>query len=100
MTKRLSSTISATSAPPTAPLDDTDRALLSALAEDARLPVSELARGVGLSAPATADRLRRLEASGVIERFTVRIDRARSGIRCRRSSGSSRCPASCIWSKR
>jgi Lrp/AsnC family leucine-responsive transcriptional regulator len=80
MAKRLGSPTSSTSAtsaaplPPPAPLDDTDRALLSALAEDARQPVSELARSVGLSAPATADRLRRLEAAGVIERFTVRID--------------------------
>ena len=77
MTKRLSSAASATSlapAQPAAPLDDTDRALLSALADDARQPVSELARSVGLSAPATADRLRRLEASGVIGRFTVQID--------------------------
>jgi Lrp/AsnC family transcriptional regulator, leucine-responsive regulatory protein len=75
MTKRLSSaSASSTPAQPAAPLDDTDRALLSALADDARQPVSELARGVGLSPPATADRLRRLEASGVIGRFTVQID--------------------------
>ena len=56
------------------PLDDTDRALLAALAEDARQPVSELARRVGLSAPSTADRLRRLDTQGVIERFTVQLD--------------------------
>jgi Lrp/AsnC family transcriptional regulator, leucine-responsive regulatory protein len=62
----------ATSAP--AALDETDRELLSALAEDSRLAVSELARQVGLSAPSTAERLRRLESLGVIERFTVQID--------------------------
>ncbi|MDQ0621437.1 Lrp/AsnC family transcriptional regulator [Paraburkholderia sp. SIMBA_055] len=56
------------------PLDETDRALLAALAEDARRPVSELARLVGLSAPSTAERIRRLEAQGVIERFTVQLD--------------------------
>ena len=55
-------------------LDDTDRALLAALAQDARQPVSELARVVGLSAPSTAERVRRLEAQGVIERFTVQIE--------------------------
>ncbi|WP_027211619.1 Lrp/AsnC family transcriptional regulator [Burkholderia sp. WSM2232] len=54
-------------------LDETDRALLAALAEDARRPVSELARLVGLSAPSTAERIRRLEAQGVIERFTVQL---------------------------
>ncbi|QCP48000.1 Lrp/AsnC family transcriptional regulator [Trinickia violacea] len=62
--------------PSTAPatLDETDRELLSALAEDSRIAVSELARQVGLSAPSTAERLRRLETLGVIERFTVQID--------------------------
>jgi Lrp/AsnC family leucine-responsive transcriptional regulator len=57
-----------------AALDDTDRALLRLLAEDARTPVADLAREVGLSAPSTAERLRRLEAQGVIERYTVQID--------------------------
>ncbi|KGS01687.1 iclR helix-turn-helix domain protein [Burkholderia sp. ABCPW 111] len=55
-------------------LDVIDRELLRALADDARQPVSELARRVGLSAPSTADRLRRLEAQGVIARFTVELD--------------------------
>ncbi|MBT2791911.1 Lrp/AsnC family transcriptional regulator [Paraburkholderia strydomiana] len=67
MTKRLAQ-------PAPAALDETDRALLAALAEDARRPVSELARLVGLSAPSTAERIRRLEAQGVIERFTVQLD--------------------------
>jgi Lrp/AsnC family transcriptional regulator, leucine-responsive regulatory protein len=58
---------------PTA-LDDTDRALLAALAEDARQPVSELAKRIGLSAPSTTDRIRRLEAQGVIAGFTVELD--------------------------
>ena len=39
-----------------APLDDVDRALLAALAEDSRAPVSELAKRVGLSAPSTSER--------------------------------------------
>lgn len=60
--------------PAPAALDETDRALLAALAEDARRPVSELARLVGLSGPSTAERIRRLEAQGVIERFTVQLD--------------------------
>ena len=61
-------------ASPPAALDDTDRALLAALAEDARQPVSELAR---LRRPVGAEHgraLRRLETQGVIERFTVQID--------------------------
>jgi Lrp/AsnC family transcriptional regulator, leucine-responsive regulatory protein len=55
-------------------LDDIDRALLAALAEDGRAAVSELARRIGLSAPSTSERLRRLEAQGVIGGYTVQID--------------------------
>src|ERR1700722_577478 len=65
---------SLTPASPLAALDDTDRALLAALAEKPRQPGSGVARLIGLSAPSTAERLRRLETQGVIERFTVQID--------------------------
>jgi len=68
MPKRLSSDLRAAS------LDEIDRALLRLLAEDARTSAADLAREIGLSAPSTAERLRRLEAQGVIERFTVQID--------------------------
>jgi Lrp/AsnC family transcriptional regulator, leucine-responsive regulatory protein len=60
--------------PQPASLDDIDRALLAALADNARAAISELARMVGLSAPSTAERLRRLEAQGVIGGYTVQID--------------------------
>jgi Lrp/AsnC family leucine-responsive transcriptional regulator len=55
-------------------LDATDRALLRLLAEDARTAVADLAREIGLSAPSTTERPRRLEAQGVIERYTVQLD--------------------------
>jgi Lrp/AsnC family transcriptional regulator, leucine-responsive regulatory protein len=67
MTKRLSN-----DAP--AALDETDRVLLRLLADDARTAVADLAREIGLSAPSTAERLRRLEAQGVVERYTVQVD--------------------------
>ena len=47
-------------------LDEVDRALLAELQGDARMRVAELARRVGLSPPAVADRLRRLTDSGVL----------------------------------
>lgn len=58
-------------------LDDTDRELLRLLLEDGRRPYSELADEVGLSAPAVSDRIDRLRELGVVERFTVDIDRSR-----------------------
>jgi Lrp/AsnC family transcriptional regulator, leucine-responsive regulatory protein len=48
------------------PLDVTDRRLITELQDDARLRLAELARRVGLSAPAVADRLRRLTDDGVL----------------------------------
>ncbi|WP_188311839.1 Lrp/AsnC family transcriptional regulator [Salinarimonas soli] len=53
-------------------MDAKDRALIGLLARDARQPVVGLARALGLSRSATQERLRRLEASGVIQGYTVR----------------------------
>ena len=61
-------------------LDRIDAAILRALAADARLPRAELARRVGLSAPSTGERVRRLEEAGVILGYGARIDPARLGL--------------------
>jgi Lrp/AsnC family leucine-responsive transcriptional regulator len=55
-------------------MDDTDRLIIKLLREDARMPVSELSRRIALSGPSTSDRMRRLEAQGVISRYTVELD--------------------------
>ncbi|OZI43572.1 AsnC family transcriptional regulator [Bordetella genomosp. 5] len=60
-------------------LDGIDRRLVQALTDHARTSVADLARQVGMSAPSVADRLRRLEESGVIRRYTVDIDPAALG---------------------
>lgn len=57
-------------------LDDTDRTIIRLLLENARRPYSELADHVDLSAPAVADRIDRLETLGVIEGFTLELDRS------------------------
>ena len=54
--------------------DALDTAILQKLAEDARTPMRELAQHVGLSAPSTAERIRRLEEAGVIEGYAVRVN--------------------------
>jgi Lrp/AsnC family leucine-responsive transcriptional regulator len=48
------------------PLDDIDRRMVSQLQADARIRIAELGRRVGLSAPAVAERMRRLEDNGVL----------------------------------
>ena len=55
-------------------LDDIDQRILEALLEDARISLKSLAELAGLSSPAVAERLRRLEKSGVIRSFTVDLD--------------------------
>jgi len=57
-------------------LDDTDLNILELLAEDSRRPYSEIADRVGVSPPTVSDRVDRLEEIGVIERFTLDIDRS------------------------
>ncbi|MGR3584852.1 MAG: Lrp/AsnC family transcriptional regulator, partial [Pseudooceanicola nanhaiensis] len=47
-------------------LDDTDRALLALLTENARLPVTDLARRLSLARTTVQARIERLEAQGLI----------------------------------
>lgn len=60
-------------------LDAIDAAILRELCADARIPRAELSRRVGLSAPSVADRVRRLEDTGIITGYGARIDPARLG---------------------
>ncbi|WP_323174231.1 AsnC family transcriptional regulator [Natrialba sp. PRR66] len=57
-------------------LDETDIEILQLLGEDARRPFSDIAAEVGLSGPAVSDRVQRLQEAGVINRFTVDVDRS------------------------
>lgn len=77
----------------TSELDAADRAILRELIADARIARAELARRVRLSAPAVAERVRRLEDRGIITGYGARIDPRRLGyslsvlIRARPSPG-------------
>lgn len=63
-------------------LDEKDRLLLGALRADARMSLIELTRHVGLSRSAVHERIRRLEANGVIAGYTVKLgtDREKPGV--------------------
>jgi Lrp/AsnC family transcriptional regulator, leucine-responsive regulatory protein len=56
------------------PLDGTNIRLLGEIQSSARLSNAELGRRVGLSAPAVADRLARLEESGAIVAYRTELD--------------------------
>jgi Lrp/AsnC family leucine-responsive transcriptional regulator len=60
-------------------LDDTNRRLLAELQTNARVTQAELARRVGLSSPAVAERLQRLELQGVIRGYRAEIEPAAIG---------------------
>jgi Lrp/AsnC family transcriptional regulator, leucine-responsive regulatory protein len=60
--------------PTASAFDGTDARLLSELQANARLSNAELGRRVNLSAPAVADRLRRLERDGVITGYRAEVD--------------------------
>jgi len=61
-------------------LDDLDLAILAALEENARLPVSELARRLGAPGSTIRDRIQRLEEEEVILGYTVRLNAAKLGL--------------------
>ena len=63
-----------------AELDQTDRAILAALQQDAGRPAAEIARIVGLSPSPCWRRIKRLEDEGVIVRRVAIVDPARLGL--------------------
>jgi len=61
-------------------LDPTDIAMLEQLQADGRVTIAELGRRVGLSQPATAERMKRLEERGIVGGYTARINPAAVGL--------------------
>jgi Lrp/AsnC family leucine-responsive transcriptional regulator len=61
------------------PLDAVDWRLVAELQADGRLSYKELGRRINLSAPAVAERVRRLEETGVLAGYRAVIDARRAG---------------------
>ena len=60
-------------------LDALDRRIIVELQVDARLTLAELGRRVNLSAPAVAERIQRLEETGVITGYHAAVDPSAAG---------------------
>ncbi len=61
-------------------LDGTGREILRQLQTEGRISFAELGRRVGLSLPAVAERVRRMEAAGLITGYRAEVDPARLGL--------------------
>ncbi|MEY9627753.1 DNA-binding Lrp family transcriptional regulator [Sinorhizobium fredii] len=60
-------------------IDATDRAILSILSREARIPMKSLAGRIGLSRSATAERVARLEKTGLIRGYRADIGQLEEG---------------------
>ena len=58
-------------------MDRQDIKILHALAENSRITGADIARKVNLSLPAVTCRLRKLDSTGIIDRYTVRFNRSK-----------------------
>ena len=61
------------------PLDGIGWRILKELQDNARISFTELGRRIGLTPPAVADRVRRLEDAGIITGYRVELDLERLG---------------------
>jgi Lrp/AsnC family leucine-responsive transcriptional regulator len=61
-------------------LDRTGLQILRALQENARLSFSELGRRVALSSPAVAERVRKMEETGIISGYHARVEPEKVGL--------------------
>jgi Lrp/AsnC family leucine-responsive transcriptional regulator len=61
-------------------VEETDRAILTALADDGRQSYTDLAEKVGLSVSAVHQRVRRLEQRGVIKGYAAKLDHQSLGL--------------------
>jgi Lrp/AsnC family leucine-responsive transcriptional regulator len=60
-------------------MDKTDKKILNILQEYGRITNSKLAAEIGISPPAMLERVKRLEASGMIRQYAALIDREKAG---------------------
>jgi Lrp/AsnC family leucine-responsive transcriptional regulator len=61
-------------------MDATDLKIIDILKKNARIPSSEIGRKIHLSTPAVSERLRKLDAAGIISQYTVRLDRKKCNL--------------------
>lgn len=61
-------------------LDEIDVMILSELERNSRLSIRELSKRINLSPPSVTERVKRLEDNGVIEDYTISINKKKLGL--------------------
>jgi len=59
--------------------DDIDKKILNILQEEGRITNTKLAKEIGISPPSMLERVKRLENSGVIDKFVALVDKEKTG---------------------
>jgi len=63
-------------------IDRTDKGILSELQSNARITNTELAKRVNLSPSSTLERVKKLEASGIIQQYVTLLNTKKAGYTC------------------
>lgn len=63
-------------------MDNIDYQILELLKSNSRMTSSDISKCIHLSVPSVAERIRKLEKNGVIEQFTVKLNRKAMGQNC------------------
>jgi len=58
-------------------MDHIDKQIITLLKNNSRTTSSEISKNINLSIPAVSERIRKLEESGLIEQYTVKLNRAK-----------------------
>lgn len=60
-------------------MDIIDEKIIDVLKENSRATASQISKTVNLSIPAVSDRIKRLEESNIIEKYTIKLNREKLG---------------------
>ena len=63
-------------------IDNIDRKILETLQDDGRIKNSDLAKIINISPPPTAERVKKLEKNGYINKYVALVNPAKIGITC------------------
>lgn len=63
-------------------MDELDRRIIELLQQNSRMTSSDMSKEIHLSVPAIAERIRKLEQNGVIDQFTIKLNRQAVGQHC------------------